>query len=109
MLFLVLLISIGSNVAQFIYAGPRFGGMSGVVYGLFGYVWIKGNYDRNFGIRLTDEAVSSMLLWLVLCMTGLLGPIANAAHVAGLLIGMAVAVLSVPGKNKMLPETRSQS
>ena len=31
-----------------------------------------------------------MLAWLVVCMTGMVGPIANAAHVAGLVIGMLV-------------------
>jgi membrane associated rhomboid family serine protease len=30
-----------------------------------------------------------MLIWLVACFTGLLGPIANYAHLAGLLMGMA--------------------
>jgi GlpG protein len=29
-----------------------------------------------------------MLLWLVLCMTGVMGPIANAAHVVGLVVGI---------------------
>jgi membrane associated rhomboid family serine protease len=28
-----------------------------------------------------------MLLWLVVCMTGTVGPIANAAHVGGLVMG----------------------
>jgi len=29
-----------------------------------------------------------MLGWLVLCMTGLIGPIANAAHFSGLIVGI---------------------
>ncbi|HMP01955.1 MAG TPA: hypothetical protein PKC45_05585 [Gemmatales bacterium] len=32
-----------------------------------------------------------LLIWLVVCMTGLLGSIANTAHVAGLVVGMAWA------------------
>ena len=102
-LLMVLLIAAGSNVTQFIMSGPAFGGMSGVVYGLFGYLWIKGKYDPTFGVRLNQEAITSMLLWLVLCMTGILGPIANAAHVAGLIIGILLAAISLPLKKQAVP------
>jgi GlpG protein len=37
--------------------------------------------------------VNIMLLWLVLCMTGVIGPIANAAHFVGLIVGVALGVL----------------
>ena len=105
-LLMVLIIAAGSNVTQFIVSGPNFGGMSGVVYGLFGYMWIKGKYDPSFGVRLTSETVTSMLLWLVLCMTGILGPIANSAHVAGLIIGIILAAISLPMKKQAVPETQ---
>jgi len=35
-----------------------------------------------------------MLVWLVLCYTGLVGRVANTAHLAGLLLGMAGGYLS---------------
>jgi GlpG protein len=65
-----------------------FGGMSGVLYGLFGYVWMKGRYDRSAGIVLHPNTVFYMVGWLVLCMTGAIGSIANTAHVVGLVVGM---------------------
>ena len=65
-----------------------FGGMSGVVYALFGYVWMKGRYEPEQGMILHPSTVQTMLLWLVLCMTGFLGNIANAAHVVGLVAGI---------------------
>ena len=37
---------------------------------------------------LPPNTITMMLFWLVLCMTGLMGPIANAAHVVGLLVGV---------------------
>ena len=62
-----------------------FGGLSGVGYALFGYLWMKGQYEPEQGMILHPNTVTTMLIWLVLCMTGLVGPIANAAHVVGLL------------------------
>ncbi|MCB9666576.1 MAG: rhomboid family intramembrane serine protease [Myxococcales bacterium] len=92
---LVLGIAIPSNLAQFIISGsPLFGGMSGVVYGLLGYLWIRGRYDPSFGMRLNPQIVIFMLGWLVLCFTGWLGNIANAAHVAGLVVGGGWGYLS---------------
>jgi len=38
------------------------------------------------------NTVTIMLFWLVLCMTGYVGNIANAAHVAGLVVGVVFGV-----------------
>ena len=88
---LVLVTAIISNLAQYYQSDPSFGGMSGVVYGLFGYAWIKGRFDPASGIGVRQETAGMMLVWLVLCMTGLLGNIANTAHVVGLIVGVGVA------------------
>jgi GlpG protein len=85
---MVLVIGVLSNLAQYAYDGPAFGGMSGVAFGLFGYAWMKSEFDRDKGIFIPSSSVAMMLVWLVLCMTGLLGPIANAAHFVGLLMGI---------------------
>jgi GlpG protein len=78
-----------SNLAQYHFYGPEFGGMSGVVYALGGYVWIRGRFDRGSGLYLSQQNVAILLIWLVVCYTGAVGPIANAAHLTGLLVGMA--------------------
>jgi GlpG protein len=88
---LILFLAAVSNTAQYWWNGPTFGGMSGVVFGLFGYVWIKSSYDPGAGLYIDRGNVIMMLFWLGLCMTGLIGRIANAAHLVGLLGGVAVA------------------
>ncbi len=67
-----------------------FGGMSGVLYGLFGYVWMKGRYEPALGLALSPRLVFWMIAWLFLCMTGVFGPIANIAHVTGLIVGVVI-------------------
>jgi GlpG protein len=90
------MIAMISNIAEYAYtANPVFGGMSGVVYGLFGYVWMKVQFDPRSGFVLDPVTVVVMIGWLFLCMTGYLGNIANAAHVAGLLAGMAFGYLPI--------------
>src|SRR5712671_3379491 len=92
---LALVFSAGSNLAEFYISHVAyFGGMSGVVYGLLGYVWIRGKFDPASGLYLHRSTVVMMLIWLVLCFTKIIGPIANYAHLAGLLMGMAWGWLS---------------
>jgi GlpG protein len=90
LLLLVVVTGIISNLAQYIVAGPQFGGMSGVVYALAGYVWIRGKYDRASGLFLPQQSVTILLVWLAVCFTGMLGPVANFAHLGGLVSGMAI-------------------
>jgi GlpG protein len=95
---LVLLTALASNIGQYVYNVEvgrdfvMFGGMSGVIYGLFGYVWMKGRHEPEQGMILDPRTVQSMLFWLVLCFTGALGPIANAAHVVGLVAGVTLGI-----------------
>jgi GlpG protein len=96
---LTLLFSLVSNYAQFIFSGPTlFGGLSGVLYGLLGHCWIFQLLSPNPAYRLPRGVLVMMLVWLLLCLTGLVsmigfGEIANAAHVSGLLIGCFTGLL----------------
>ena len=56
-----------SNVAQYyldvgledgglvVQRNPMFGGMSGVLYGLFGYLWMKSRYEPALGLSLNPR------------------------------------------------------
>lgn len=92
-IFQVLVISAIGNVAQYMVSGPYFGGMSGVVYGLFGYSWIVGKYEPATGLGIDQNNVVMMLVWAGLCLTGLVGPIANTAHFTGLACGLIWAAI----------------
>jgi GlpG protein len=76
-------------VAQYLVSGPGYvGGMSGAIYGLAGFVWLRGKKDPASGVELDPQSWIIMMIWLVLCMTGAMGRVANTAHLAGLLIGL---------------------
>lgn len=90
-LFVVL--NIISNLAQFLASGANFGGLSGVVYGLLGYLWMFGKCCPAFPGRINPFIMRFMVGWLLVCMTGIVGPIANAAHCGGLLAGCALGAL----------------
>jgi GlpG protein len=89
---LVVAIGVCSNLAQLYFEkpphSPIFGGMSGVVYGLLGYIWMRGKFDPGSGLFLHQSTVVMMLVWLFVCLFGLVGNIANGAHFAGLGLGM---------------------
>ena len=88
-LIFVLVLAALSNAAQYFFVGPNFGGLSGVVYGLFGYVWVRGRLDLTCGFHVPEPIVLQMIVWFVLCWTGVLGNVANYCHAAGLVAGCA--------------------
>jgi GlpG protein len=94
-LALVWITGIGSNLVQFHYGDTYvFGGMSGVVYGLLGYVWMKARFDPNSGFLLHQQTVLIMIAWFFLCAFGVIPNVANWAHGAGLAIGIVWGFLS---------------
>ncbi len=94
MAVLVLVIAVVSNLAQFYYGGPAFGGMSGVVYGLLGYIWMRGKFDPGSGLYLHPTTVTMMIIWFLACFTPLIPHVANATHAVGLALGLAWGYLS---------------
>jgi len=91
---LVTVIAVCSNLGQFFWAGPVFGGMSGVVYGLLGYIWLRGKFDPASGLFLHPSTVTMMIIWFFACFTPIIPHVANGAHAVGLVMGMAWGYLS---------------
>ena len=87
---LVLVFAVGSNLAQYFFgASVLFGGMSGVNYGLIGYVWLRGKFDPGSGLHLDKQSVVLAIGWFFLCLVGIIPHVANYAHAGGLVLGMA--------------------
>ncbi len=81
-----------SGFVQHQFSGPWFGGLSGVVYALMGYVWLRGERDPQSGIYLQRGLILFSLVWLIAGWFDVFGmAIANGAHVAGLATGPAMA------------------
>ena len=110
---LVLLAGIASNLVQYHFEGPWFGGMSGVIYALFGYLWIRGDLDKSFRPKLQRPIIYFLLGWFVVCWTGFLEllvgvGVANIAHTAGLITGMIWALLTIIVVKLMGTSTRKR-
>jgi GlpG protein len=102
---LVLVAAIASNVGEgFVERRGLFGGMSGVIYAVAGYLWIKGHTDPGDHLSLDQQGVNWMLGWFLL---GIIAPLtagpepppvfpynmANVAHGVGLVVGIIFGLL----------------
>jgi GlpG protein len=92
--------AVAANIAQYIWSGSaNFGGMSGVVYALVGFIAVRQRLAPHPLVAVPSALIGFMLFWLVLCMTGVVdyfiaGSVANAAHIGGLLAGVAYAFMT---------------
>lgn len=106
---LVVALAVASNIGQAVeqtlrFESGAFGGMSGVCYGLFGYLLVKTKFDNRAGFYLAPSTTFIALLWFVLCIAREVPPfdamlassmprIANSAHAVGLALGAAIAAV----------------
>jgi len=88
-LVLIFFIALVSNTVQYLYGGSiYFGGMSGVVYGLFSYIWMWQLFDPKKNLSLPGPLIFFLLLSLVVITVINLDFIADEAHIGGLLTGV---------------------
>ena len=102
---LVVFSSLAANYTQYIFSeSSLFGGLSGVIYGMFGFCMIIELETKNERYGLPPAIYLFMLVWMLLGFLGILtifgfGNIANYAHlgglVGGLLFGIVTKALSV--------------
>ncbi len=92
-LVLVLVIAAFSNVLEYSFSSPGFGGMSGVVFGLFGFVLVQSKYNPFSNFYVSPMMTAVLLFWFVFCIVGLPGEIANFVHWGGLASGAVIGYL----------------
>ena len=100
LLGLVLISGALSNFAQYYTSDGTslFGGLSGVVYALLGYGLAREKMDKSFSMGLPPAIYGFMIFWLIIGYTDILGSLvghmANAAHLGGLLSGIVLGALA---------------
>ena len=75
-------------------------GLSGVGYGLFGFLWATSRYDRRRRDAVDDSTVQLFIVWGVLCIVLTAAdilPVGNEAHGAGLAFGYGLGALRAVG------------
>ena len=87
---LVFATQLAASLGQVFVDQPDFVGISGAVYGLFGYVWMKTRYDPGAGLFLDSGTIMLMVAWLFVGPYLTNDPVANSAHFAGLAAGIAL-------------------
>ncbi len=103
----VLMLAVFPNLLQGLMppalgGSPLFVGISGVVYGLFGYIWIRSLNHPEMGVVVPMPMVVVVLGLIVLGFAASMSQgeiaagwrLANFCHLGGLLVGIAVAYAS---------------
>jgi len=103
----VLITAVVSNLGQYLLAGnPVFGGLSGVGYGLLGYVLVSGRRWPEAAVWQVHPGFAfSLVLFLVIFSTGITEPfglyVANEAHWFGFVTGgLLGALIPLPGRTR---------
>ena len=93
-IFLVVTAGVASSCGQLGFSDTTGIGLSGIGYAFFGYLFVKDRLDAHYQGFLNQSIINVFLIWLVICVIitklGWL-EIGNAAHIAGLVWGLALA------------------
>ena len=85
----LLMAAIVCDVSQYLVSGPAFVGLSGVVYAFLSYIWIMSRRSLTTQYAMNDQTLIVMVVWLLICLVGIIPSVANTQHVIGLLFGLA--------------------
>jgi membrane associated rhomboid family serine protease len=81
-------------------------GLSGIVYGIIGFMWGSWKRWTGFLIYFNNRLLSFMLIWQVICFiltySGTM-QIANTAHISGLIIGFLIGMCMCYGIRQSKP------
>lgn len=95
LVILFVIIAACSNMVQWWFQGAKFGGLSGVIYGLMGYLWVLQHFAGKHNYRFDPVITVLMLAAIPLSALGFLDQFATYAHISGLLCGILLAISSI--------------
>jgi GlpG protein len=102
---LIVLLAFSSGAWEYALAVGGFG-LSGVVYGFFGLLWVLSKRDGDLPDAIDSRTVQLFVGWFFLCIaTTLLGvmPVGNVAHGAGAVVGILVGLaITTPQKRTLM-------
>jgi len=103
MAVIALVAAVLGNIGQYFESGGQFGGMSGVLFALAGYIWAKGYADPEDGLSLHPNTAFLMIAWFLFGIVGKMdvppdssqAPVAfaNVCHGVGLAVGIVFGLL----------------
>jgi GlpG protein len=98
LILLILVLAIPSNLAQAVVPNAwggttQFLGLSGVVYGLLGFLWMEGRYAPQLGIHISQSTIALAVVFMLLGFAGVF-PFANWVHAVGFVLGDALGIVS---------------
>ena len=100
-LVLVLALAFVSSAWQLAVSNDTGIGASGVVYGLLGFMWRSKEQGPRYAAVLGSETAALFIIWLVACLVAThagFANIGNAAHIAGLSLGVLIAEWRIRGR-----------
>lgn len=110
-LALVVLLAYTSSLAEYVVGNWLLDrhhglvGLSGVMYGLFGLLWVGGWHRTDLRAICNETVVQGMIAWGVFCIvTTYLDwmPVANLAHGAGMALGMLIGMAIFKPRQRVL-------
>ena len=105
----ILIVGVGSNVAQYLMSGPYFLGLSGVIVGMVGFIWSRQHIAPWEGYPLHRGTILFLVFFVAVMfalelisfilqffsVTNFSANIGNTAHIAGGLIGALLARIPI--------------
>lgn len=80
-----------SGLPLSVQGNPFSMGISGAVYGMFGYLWLRPHFTSEYPVFLVRSNLLLMMGWLVICFTPFAETVPNGSQMGGLIVGIALA------------------